>query len=101
MPPVVFATVALIDLLHQFWVQTQQIGRLGWFDRWFVSPSNHRVHHAVNERYLDRNYGGILIVWDRLFGTFQEEARADVDEAEPTVCGTRAPLSRSTSSRAG
>ena len=88
-PPVVFATVALIDLLYQFWVHTQQVGRLGWFDRWFVSPSNHRVHHAVNERYLDRNYGGILIVWDRLFDSYAEE-----DEAEPIVYGTRAPLKR-------
>jgi len=88
-PPVVFAAVALIDLLYQFWVHTQQVGKLGWFDRWFVSPSNHRVHHAVNERYLDKNYGGILIVWDRLFGSFIEE-----DEAEPIVYGTRAPLRR-------
>jgi alkylglycerol monooxygenase len=60
-PPLVFGVVALIDLLYQYWVHTQQIGRLGWFDRWFCSPSNHRVHHAVNERYLDRNHGGILI----------------------------------------
>jgi alkylglycerol monooxygenase len=88
-PPVVFATVALIDLLYQFWVHTQQVGKLGWFDRWFVSPSNHRAHHAVNERYLDKNYGGILVVWDRLFGSFVEE-----DEAEPIVFGTRAPLQR-------
>jgi alkylglycerol monooxygenase len=88
-PPLVFAVVALIDLLYQFWVHTQQVGRLGWFDRWFVSPSNHRVHHAVNERYLDRNYGGILVVWDRLFGSFAEE-----DAAEPIVYGTRAPLRR-------
>ena len=87
LPPVVFATVALVDLLYQYWVHTQQIGKLGWFDRWFCSPSNHRVHHAVNERYLDRNYGGILIVWDRLFGTFTEE-----DDAEPCVYGTRSPL---------
>jgi sterol desaturase/sphingolipid hydroxylase (fatty acid hydroxylase superfamily) len=86
-PPLVFATVALIDLLYQFWVHTQQVGKLGWFDRWFCSPSNHRVHHAVNERYLDKNYGGILIVWDRLFGSFAEE-----DEAEPCVYGTRSPL---------
>jgi sterol desaturase/sphingolipid hydroxylase (fatty acid hydroxylase superfamily) len=86
-PPLVFGTVALIDLLYQFWVHTQQVGRLGWFDRWFCSPSNHRAHHAVNDRYLDRNYGGILIVWDRLFGTFVEE-----DDAEPCVYGTRAPL---------
>ena len=79
--------MALIDLLYQFWVHTQQVGKLGWFDRWFCSPSNHRVHHAVNDRYLDRNYGGILIVWDRLFGTFVEE-----DDAEPCVYGTRSPL---------
>jgi alkylglycerol monooxygenase len=86
-PPLVFGTVALIDLLYQFWVHTQQVGRLGWFDRWFCSPSNHRVHHAVNDRYLDKNYGGILVVWDRLFGSF-----ADEDDAEPCVYGTRSPL---------
>ena len=86
-PPLVFAVVALIDLLYQYWVHTQQIGRLGWFDRWFCAPSNHRVHHAVNDRYLDRNYGGILIVWDRLFGTFIEE-----DDTEACVYGTRSPL---------
>jgi sterol desaturase/sphingolipid hydroxylase (fatty acid hydroxylase superfamily) len=86
-PPLVFGSVALIDLLYQYWVHTQQIGRLGWFDRWFCAPSNHRVHHAVNDKYLDRNYGGILIVWDRLFGSFQEE-----DDAEPCVYGTRGPL---------
>lgn len=86
-PPLVFGVVALIDLLYQYWVHTQQIGKLGGFDRWFCAPSNHRVHHAVNDRYLDRNYGGILIVWDRLFGSFVEE-----DDAEPCVYGTRAPL---------
>jgi len=86
-PPLVFATVALIDLLYQYWVHTQQIGKLGWFDRWFCSPSNHRVHHAVNDRYLDRNYGGILILWDRLFGSFEEEC-----DGEPCVYGTRSPL---------
>ena len=86
-PPLVFGVVALVDLLYQYWVHTQQIGRLGWFDRWFCAPSNHRVHHAVNDRYLDKNYGGILIVWDRLFGSYVEE-----DDAEPIVYGTRAPL---------
>ena len=86
-PPLVFGVVALIDLLYQFWVHTQQVGKLGWFDRWFCSPSNHRVHHAVNDVYLDRNYGGILIVWDRLFGSFKEE-----DDTEPCVYGTRSPL---------
>jgi sterol desaturase/sphingolipid hydroxylase (fatty acid hydroxylase superfamily) len=86
-PPLVFGTVALIDLLYQYWVHTQQIGKLGWFDRWFCSPSNHRVHHAVNDKYLDKNYGGILILWDRLFGSFAEE-----DDAEPCVYGSRGPL---------
>jgi sterol desaturase/sphingolipid hydroxylase (fatty acid hydroxylase superfamily) len=86
-PPLVFGVVALIDLLYQYWVHTQQIGRLGWFDRWFCAPSNHRVHHAVNDKYLDRNYGGIFIVWDRLFGSYIEE-----DDAEPIVYGTRGPL---------
>jgi sterol desaturase/sphingolipid hydroxylase (fatty acid hydroxylase superfamily) len=86
-PLEVFAVVALIDLLYQFWVHTELVGRLGWFDRVFCSPSNHRAHHAVNDRYLDRNYGGILILWDRLFGTFVEE-----DAADPPVYGTRAPL---------
>jgi len=86
-PPLLFGVAALIDLLYQFWIHTEQIGRLGWFDRVFASPSNHRVHHAVNDRYLDRNYGGILIVWDRLFGTFQDE-RAD----DPPLYGTRHPL---------
>jgi sterol desaturase/sphingolipid hydroxylase (fatty acid hydroxylase superfamily) len=84
-PPLVFGVVALIDLLYQFWVHTEHIGKLGWFDRWFCSPSNHRVHHAVNDRYLDRNYGGMLIVWDRIFGSFEEEG-------EKCVYGTRAPL---------
>jgi alkylglycerol monooxygenase len=84
-PPLLFGAVALIDLLYQFWVHTEHVGKLGWFDRWFCSPSNHRVHHAVNEGYVDRNYGGVLIVWDRLFGSFQEED-------EKCVYGTRSPL---------
>ena len=86
-PPLVFGVVALIDLLYQYWVHTEHVPRLGWFDRWFCSPSNHRVHHAVNDRYLDKNYGGILIVWDRLFGTFQDEM-----PSERCVYGTRGAL---------
>ena len=86
-PPLVFGVVALVDLLYQYWVHTQQIGKLGWFDRWFCAPSNHRVHHAVNDRYLDKNYGGIFIVWDRMFGSFEPE-----DDSEPCVYGTRGPL---------
>jgi alkylglycerol monooxygenase len=85
-PPVVFVTVGLIDLLYQFWIHTELVGKLGWFDRVFASPSNHRVHHGVNDRYLDKNYGGILIIWDRLFGTYE-------DEVEPPVYGVRGGLS--------
>ena len=84
-PPLIFGIVALIDLLYQFWVHTEQVGKLGWFDRVFCSPSNHRVHHAVNDHYLDKNYGGILVLWDRLFGTFQEET-------DTCVYGTRGLL---------
>lgn len=87
LPIEVVATANAIDLIYQFWVHTQHIGRLGWLDRVFVTPSNHRVHHAQNEIYIDRNYGGILILWDRLFGTFQEE----LDE-EPVIYGVRKPL---------
>jgi alkylglycerol monooxygenase len=86
-PPLVFGIVALIDLLYQFWVHTEHVPKLGWFDRWFCSPSNHRVHHAVNDAYLDKNYGGIWMVWDRMFGSFKDE-----DMQEPCVYGTRSPL---------
>ncbi len=84
-PPAMFAVAAIVDLLYQYWIHTEVIGKLGWFDRWFASPSNHRVHHAVNDRYIDRNYGGIFMAWDHLFGTF-------VDESERCVYGTRTPL---------
>ena len=84
-PPEVFVVAAVVNLLYQYWIHTEQVGSLGWFDRWFGSPSNHRVHHAVNDRYIDRNYGGITMLWDRLFGTF-------VEESESCVYGTRAPL---------
>ncbi len=83
--PLVFGIVALIDLLYQFWVHTEYVGKLGWFDRWFCSPSNHRVHHAVNDGCLDKNYGGILIIWDRLFGSYCEETK-------PCIYGTRSQL---------
>jgi sterol desaturase/sphingolipid hydroxylase (fatty acid hydroxylase superfamily) len=62
------------NLIYQFWVHTEAIGKLPrWFELVFNSASHHRVHHGSNGRYLDKNYGGILIVWDRLFGTFEEE----------------------------
>jgi len=87
LPVQVVATVYAVDLIYQFWVHTQHIRKLGWIDRVFVTPSNHRVHHAQNEIYIDRNYGGILILWDRLFGTYQEEL-----DDEPVLFGIRKPL---------
>lgn len=84
-PPLVFVGVGLIDLLYQFWIHTELIGKLGWFDRVFASPSNHRVHHGINDQYLDKNYGGIFILWDRMFGTFE-------DEVEKPVFGVRGGL---------
>jgi sterol desaturase/sphingolipid hydroxylase (fatty acid hydroxylase superfamily) len=87
MPFEVFVTVNALDLIYQFWVHTQLVGKMGWLDRILVTPSNHRVHHAQNDVYIDKNYGGILIIWDRLFGTFQEEL-----DDEPVVFGIRKPL---------
>jgi sterol desaturase/sphingolipid hydroxylase (fatty acid hydroxylase superfamily) len=86
-PLQVVLTVGAINLIYQFWVHTQLIGRMGILDRILVTPSNHRVHHAQNKRYIDKNYGGILILWDRLFGTFEDE-RKD----EPVIFGVRKPL---------
>lgn len=86
-PPVVFITVASLNLLYQFWVHTRHIPKLGWLEWVLITPSNHRVHHAQNPAYLDRNYGGVFILWDRLFGTFKEE-----DPAEPVVFGVTTPL---------
>ena len=60
-----------LNLLYQFWIHTELVGKLGWFEWIFNTPSHHRVHHGMNPQYLDRNYGGILIVWDKLFGTFR------------------------------
>jgi alkylglycerol monooxygenase len=84
-PPDLFALAGLVVLIYQFWIHTEHVGKLGWFDRVFSSPSNHRVHHAVNDQYIDKNYGGMLVIWDRLFGTFEEENEA-------CVYGTRTPL---------
>ena len=86
-PAEVVVTVGSINLIYQFWVHTEHIPKLGWFEWFFVTPSNHRVHHAQNDRYMDCNYGGLFIIWDRLFGTFQEER-----EDEPAVFGIRGAL---------
>ena len=83
-PPQMYVTVAGLNLVYQFWVHTEHIGRLGLLEYIFVTPSNHRVHHAQNEDYLDANYGGVFILWDLLFGTFIDE-RADLKPIYGTV----------------
>ena len=86
-PPEVFVTVAGINLVYQFWVHTEHIGKLGWLEYIFITPSNHRVHHAQNKEYIDANYGGVFILWDRIFGSFKPE----LDEVKP-IYGTTKPL---------
>jgi len=83
---VLFASGA-INLVYQFWVHTEHVPKLGVLEYVFVTASNHRVHHAQNRIYIDRNYGGIFIFWDRLFGSFQEEL-----PGEPCIYGIRKPL---------
>jgi sterol desaturase/sphingolipid hydroxylase (fatty acid hydroxylase superfamily) len=78
--PALIAQARGINLLYQYWIHTDTIRRLGPFERVLNTPSHHRVHHGSNSQYLDRNHGSILILWDRLFGTFEEEH-------EPVVYG--------------
>lgn len=81
--PAMIITVISISLFYQFWIHTRAVGKLHpWFEFIFNTPSHHRVHHASNVRYLDRNHGGVLIIWDRLFGTFSAER-----DDEPVVYG--------------
>jgi len=72
-PPSAVATARGVNLVYQFWIHTEAIDRIGRAESTFNSPSHHRVHHGTNRQYLDRNHGGILIVWDRLFATFAPE----------------------------
>ena len=84
-PPLTVAACVAVDTVAQFWVHTRLIGKLGPLEWVLNTPSHHRVHHGRNPKYLDRNYGGMLIIWDRLFGTWQAE------EEEP-VYGVTSPL---------
>jgi len=77
-PTAVNVAMVSISTLYQFWIHTELVGKLGRAEALLNTPSHHRVHHAVNPRYLDRNYGAILIVWDRLFGSFAEERERPV-----------------------
>ncbi len=72
--PTLFATIAAIQTLYQFWIHTRLIDKMpAWFEYVFNTPSHHRVHHGVNPKYIDKNHGGTLIIFDRMFGTFQLE----------------------------
>lgn len=84
-PLEVMLIMEAVSLLYQYWLHTELVGRLGWFELVFNTPSHHRVHHGRNLQYMDRNYGAILIVWDRLFGTFEPEV-------EPVDYGITKPL---------
>ncbi len=83
--PWMFALMHGFNLIYQFWIHTRFITRLGWFEYILNTPSHHRVHHGVNREYLDKNYGGVLIIWDRLFGSF-------VDETETPRYGIIKPI---------
>ncbi len=83
----VVLSVIAFNLLYQFWIHATWIPKLGWLEYVLNTPSAHRVHHASNLRYLDANYGGVLIIFDRLFGTYIEES-----EDEPCVYGWTKPV---------
>lgn len=71
--PLHFALVSAFNTLYQFWIHTETIGKMGWFEYIFNTPSHHRVHHGRNPKYIDKNHAGSLIIWDKMFGTFQPE----------------------------
>ena len=85
-PTVVISIVAPLHLFAQFWYHTRHIKRMGFLEKIIVTPAHHRVHHAINPVYIDKNYSQIFIVWDKLFGTFQPE----LDDVEPVYGITRA-----------
>lgn len=86
-PQQVIAVVAPLHLFAQFWYHTQHIHKMGWLEYIIVTPAHHRVHHAINPEYLDKNYSQIFIFWDRMFGTFQEES-----PTIPAVYGVTRPV---------
>ena len=77
-PPLVIVGSVALNMLYQFWIHTELVRKLGWLESLLNTPSHHRVHHAINPRYLDKNYAGVFIVWDRLFGSFEEERETPV-----------------------
>lgn len=76
-PPTIVLAIVALNLAFQFFVHTQAVAKLGFIEYIFNTPSHHRVHHACNPLYIDKNYAGVLIIWDRLFGTFTPELTAE------------------------
>jgi sterol desaturase/sphingolipid hydroxylase (fatty acid hydroxylase superfamily) len=77
--PVMILVQMSISLIYQYWIHTELIDKLPkWFEAVFNTPSHHRVHHATNPQYLDRNHAGILIIWDKMFGTFEPEVEKPI-----------------------
>jgi len=72
-PPVMIFTLQACSLLYQFWIHTELVRTMGPFEAVLNTPSHHRAHHGANPQYIDRNHGGTLIIWDRLFGTYERE----------------------------
>lgn len=77
-PAVQMSVVVAISTLYQFWIHTELVGKLGVFEKWLNTPALHRVHHAINPRYIDKNYGAIVIVFDRIFRTYEPETEKPV-----------------------
>lgn len=80
-----FIIIGAIDILYQFWIHTKLIGKLGFLEYFLNTPSHHRVHHGINPQYVDKNYAGMFIIWDKMFGTFE-------DEKEEVVYGVTSPI---------
>ena len=76
--PAMFVTIKAINLVYQFWIHTKLIDKMGFLELFMNTPSHHRVHHGKNPKYLDKNYAAVFIIWDRMFGTFQEEEEEPV-----------------------
>lgn len=84
-PTWMFVIMVTLNTIYQFWIHTQHIKKMGWFELIFNTPSHHRVHHGTNPQYIDKNYAGSLIIWDKMFGTFEPEN-------EPVIYGVTEPL---------
>jgi hypothetical protein len=85
--PLMFLVIGGLSAVYQFWIHTRHIPKLGWLEKYMVTPSSHRAHHGSNAVYMDKNYGGVFIIWDRFFGSYQEELDDD-----PVRYGMSRPL---------